>query len=214
MHLTPRQLGLAVAATLAGCTVLGVMTSLDLAGAVSADTPTSSSAAPSPVEPAAPIVPTPASSPAAPPTPTPAALPTPSPSPSPSIVSTPTLAPVPSPSMTATPTVKASPPAKPLTARASGRTSAPIPPRRPVAPRRTTALGAWRAPVLRVGSNTITRPRLTSGAPVSVTVACSPSVGCSMSGAHLQVQAGTSVTVTWTAPSRSGYTRWTVSRVL
>jgi hypothetical protein len=33
MHLTPRTLGLAVAATVTACTVLGIMTSLDLASA-------------------------------------------------------------------------------------------------------------------------------------------------------------------------------------
>lgn len=68
--------------------------------------------------------------------------------------------------------------------------------------------------MLRVGSTTITRPRLTSGAPVAVTVACSPRAGCSMTGAQLDVAPGTSVTVTWAAPARAGYSAWTVTRVL
>jgi hypothetical protein len=35
-----------------------------------------------------------------------------------------------------------------------------------------------------------------------------------MTGAQLDVAPGTSVTVTWSAPARSGYSAWTVTRVL
>jgi hypothetical protein len=47
-----------------------------------------------------------------------------------------------------------------------------------------------------------------------VTVGCSPSAGCAMAGATLTISEGTSVTVTWSAPARSGHTAWSVSRGL
>lgn len=88
--------------------------------------------------------------------------------------------------------------------------------RRPApAPLRTTVRGGWSAPGLRVGSNAITLPRLTSGATVRVTVGCSPSSACEVTGDQLVIDpAATAVTVTWWAPARAGYRAWQVSRAL
>jgi hypothetical protein len=83
------------------------------------------------------------------------------------------------------------------------------------APRRTTVAGGWRAPGLHVGSNAITLPRLTSGATVRVTVGCSPSSACQVTGDQLVIDpAATAVTVTWWAPARAGFRAWQVSRAL
>ena len=223
MHLTPRTLGMAMVATVTGCTVLGIMASLDLASAAHSEAQT---AATSPATEAAadPSTPSPAGgaaegrgalTPAAPTGAATATVPTAS--------STASL-PQPSPATTSetpssTPTHRATPPrpAPPLErepARPVPAATPSVP--RPSAPavRRTATRNSWRAPALQVGSTTITRPRLTSGAPVSVTVACSPGSGCTMTGAQLNVASGTSVTVTWSAPSRPGYTTWRATRVL
>ena len=220
MHLTPRTLGLAVAATVTGCTVLGVMTSLDLAGAANSDAHAVSAATPAMV--AKSTVPTAVGFEADSRSVT-------SPAPTPSAIAqatvAPTATPVPSPEQSAPEEALGEPAhiASPRATRAPSP-SAPArpapdastsPPRRSAPARlRTATRNAWHAPTLGVGTTTITRPRLTSGAPVSVTVACSPGTGCSMTGAQLQVAAGTSVTVTWSAPSRPGYTAWRTSRVL
>lgn len=83
------------------------------------------------------------------------------------------------------------------------------------APRRTAVAGGWRAPGLHVGSNAITLPRLTSGATVRVTVGCSPSSACQVTGDQLVIDpAATAVTVTWWAPERAGFRAWQVSRAL
>jgi hypothetical protein len=56
-------------------------------------------------------------------------------------------------------------------------------------------------------------PSLTSGASVQVTVACSPSRACLVSGSDLVIDpSAESVTVTWSASARSGYRAWSVSR--
>jgi hypothetical protein len=47
-----------------------------------------------------------------------------------------------------------------------------------------------------------------------VTVGCSPSAGCVLTGSTLTIAEGTSVTVTWVAPARAGHTAWSVSRGL
>jgi hypothetical protein len=80
--------------------------------------------------------------------------------------------------------------------------------------KRALVTGSWSAPALHAGSNTITVPHLTSGANVTVTVGCSPSAGCALAGSTLDIAEGTRVTVTWSAPSRPGFTAWTVSRAL
>lgn len=75
--------------------------------------------------------------------------------------------------------------------------------------------GGWQAPSLHVGANTIALPRLTSRATVRVTVGCSPSSACHVSGDQLVIDsAATAVTVTWWAPAAAGYRSWQVSRVL
>jgi hypothetical protein len=80
-------------------------------------------------------------------------------------------------------------------------------------PRATTVVVGWRAPVLRVGVNVITLPRLSSGARAQVTVACTPSSACRMSGDQLVIDASAvSVTVSWWAPARSGFRAWGISR--
>ena len=76
-------------------------------------------------------------------------------------------------------------------------------------------VGGWRAPSLHPGANTIAIPRLTSDARAQVTVACSPSSACQVSGDQLLIDAGAaSVTVTWWAPARGGERSWGVSREL
>lgn len=227
MHLTPRTLGLAVVATLTGCTVLGIMTSLDLADATGSDAQgsptaisgmTAESAALPPtswLDAATPSATTPPASPSPGATanviPAPTALTAAPPSPAPgksSPEATPE-EPVPAASPRAT-----AHPSKPSPTRPTPVASA-TPSRRPApAPRRTATRNSWHAPALQVGTTTITRPRLTSGAPVSVTVACSPGAGCSMTAGQLHVTPGTSVTVTWAAPSRPGYTAWRTTRAL
>ena len=77
------------------------------------------------------------------------------------------------------------------------------------------ARGGWSAPVLHVGANDVRPPSLNSGTPVQVTVGCSPSRTCVVSGGDLVIDAAAeSVTVTWSAPARAGYRAWSVSRAM
>lgn len=103
-------------------------------------------------------------------------------------------------------------------ARVPRPTATPTPARRTApAPslRRTSATGGWQAPSLRIGANTIAVPRLTSRATVRVTVGCSPSSACQISGDQLVIDpSATAVTVTWWAPAARGYRAWQVSRAL
>ncbi|MBK9740983.1 MAG: hypothetical protein IPO93_16120 [Actinobacteria bacterium] len=81
--------------------------------------------------------------------------------------------------------------------------------------RTTTVVGGWRAPALHPGANVIALPRLSSGARTQVTVACSPSSACQVSGDELVIDASAvSVTVTWWAPARGSYRAWGTSRGL
>ena len=227
MHLTPRTLGLAVAATVTGCTVLGIMTSLDLASAHpnahnapatgpatapaslaaafgdSAVTATQIASPPREASPTAtvPGPPTESASASDDRVPSPGDTTADGPSPTPARTAAPRPTPTPTPSTTPDP--RPAPAASPSASR----------PRRP-AIRRTTVRNNWQAPVLQAGAATLTVPRLTSGATVSVTVACAPRSGCTIAGSQLQVATGTSVTLTWTAPARPGYTAWRTSRVL
>ena len=230
MHLTPRALGLAVAATVTGCTVLGIMASLDLTSVTHPDARNAPTTAPAtaPASLAAAlgdsaVTATEIASPPPPPSPTAASLVTPtvsasasdgrvpsaeddssaSASATTSRTSAPRPTPTPTPTPSTTPAARPAPAASPSAART---------PRPPV--RRTTVTNSWHAPVLQVGATTLTVPRLTSRAPVAVTVACAPRSGCVIAGSQLQVAAGTSVTLTWTAPARPGYTAWRTSRVL
>lgn len=103
---------------------------------------------------------------------------------------------------------------------ATGRPSPQASPRPSSRPARNSARpavvrGGWAAPVLRVGVNDLAVPVLSSGARVQVTVACSPSRACVVSGGDLLVDpAVSSVTVTWSAPARAGYRAWRVSRAM
>ncbi|MCF8526872.1 MAG: hypothetical protein K9G80_05095 [Candidatus Nanopelagicales bacterium] len=229
MNLTPRTLGLAVAATVTGCTVLGIMTSLDLASAHpnahnapaagpatalpslaaalgdSAVTATEIASPPREASPTAtvPGPPTESASASDDRVPSPGDTTPDGPSPTPARTAAPRPTPTPPPPPSTTPAARPAPAASPSASR----------PRRPVI-RRTTVRNSWQAPVLQAGATTLTVPRLTSGAPVAVTVACSPRSGCVIAGPQLQVATGTSVTLTWTAPARPGYTAWRTSRVL
>lgn len=53
---------------------------------------------------------------------------------------------------------------------------------------------------------------LTSGADVTITVACQPANGCIMDAGTLTIEPGSSVTVTWTAPRTRTHTAWSVQR--
>ena len=225
MHLTPRSLGLAAAAAFTGCTLFGILTSIDLVPPATAGTPsaaTATASAPAPLPTAATVPPTPLSTPAAVP-----AVTAPTPPSEPPAAATSSPLPRPAARSTSATTTTTAPgtrvPSRPRPShraatptpgrRLVGHTPAPRPRPRPTA-RSTSVTGAWAAPVLRVGANSITTPRLTSGAKVSVTVGCSPSAGCAMTGSTLTIAPGTSVTVTWSAPARSTYTPWSVSRAL
>lgn len=213
MHLTPRSLGLAAAAAFTGCTLFGILTGIDLVPAATAGTPSTAEAtsdatlaasSPHATATTAPRLPdaTPATSTA--PTPTPTASSTSASAAPPPAPRTPTV--------TATVTATEEPAAASTASRATAR---PTPRPRPRAiTARTTPTRGWAPPSLRVGANTITVPRLTSGAKVSVTVGCSPSAGCALTGPTLTIAEGTSVTVTWAAPARAGHTAWSVSRGL
>jgi hypothetical protein len=221
MHLTPRTLLLTAAATLTACTLVGIIGTLDRPAPVAADTGNTTSLSQTPTSAPSDSVDTSveaasralATAPAEPELPTPTAV---SMSPSP---------------IASSPTPSASAPATTSRSEDDGRGESsaaqtrkptprdttpppPTPPRSAPTPRRTVVKSWRQPPTLHVGITSITRPRLNSGARVSVTVACAPGRGCSMSGTQLQVAAGTSVTVTWSAPARPGYTAWRTSRVL
>lgn len=230
MHLTPRSLGLAAAAAFTGCTLFGILTSIDLVPSATAGTPSTAMAtpaattdpAPRPTAATAPPLPEPtptATTPIATPTAVPTSVPVTQPAASSTPIATPTVTPAAA-AATAAPAPRASARPKPrrTSAPTPGRSfSAPAPAPRPrprATPVRAATTSGWAAQSLQVGANTISVPRLTSGAAVSVTVGCSPSAGCAMTGSTLTISDGTSVTVTWSAPARSGYTAWSVSRGL
>lgn len=228
MHLTPRSFGLAAAAAFTGCTLFGILASIDLVPSATAGTPSTAQATPDATTTGASTQPTAATPPLPAPTPTisapttagiaiPTTAPTSAPVTQPTPSSTPTATRAAT-RATASPAPRATTRPKPrrTVTPAPGRSlsaSAPAPRPRPRAtPVRTATTRGWAAPSLHVGANTITVPRLTSGAAVSVTVGCSPSAGCAMAGSTLTISEGTSVTVTWSAPARSGHTAWSVSR--
>ena len=87
-------------------------------------------------------------------------------------------------------------------------------PRTPQTPERieTTPQRGWSPPELTTGVNQLSFPRLTSGADVTITVACQPSAGCAMDAGTLTIEPGSSVTVTWSAPRTRTHTAWSVQR--
>lgn len=218
MQLTPRNLVKACGAMLAGGAVFGVITTL--MPAVSLPTATAVNPTTTPTATADDLgdeeITFPASRVASPvPWPTPiatspiATATIPTPSASPVVPPTPT---APRPRATA----RAAAGQSARASRAPRPTATPTTTRRPApAPRPTTVTGGWQAPSLHVGANTIALPRLTSRATVRVTVGCSPSSACHVSGDQLVIDsAATAVTVTWWAPATAGYRSWQVSRVL
>ena len=241
MQLTPRGLVMAASALLVGGAVFGVIGTLAPSPTVAGPNPTPSgsaswtdaelgdqvttyptSGASSPTIATSPAS---ASASALPATVPPTSVPTPTTS-----VSAPLPTPAPSatassprPTDTARTAAHATPRATPR-ATASPRpipttTRRPAPRPAPRAPRQTAkaaaARGGWSAPALHIGANDVRPPSLTSGASVQVTVACSPSRACLVSGSDLVIDPiAESVTVTWSAPARSGYRAWSVSRGL
>lgn len=153
-----------------------------------------------------------AEDPLAPPTPT--LRPTPHPAPA----SAPTVTPQPSPS-TKKPDPKPAhphsktPPTTPAPVAKPAARPAPVKPRsvrRPNGP-----ASGWSAPDVHIGSVELTRPTLKSGQRPELTVACSPSAACTVSGSTLVVSdAAQSVTVTWYAPATKSWTAWSTSRSL
>lgn len=76
----------------------------------------------------------------------------------------------------------------------------------------TEVLDGWTAPHLAVGSNSISRPRLSSKAAVNVTVMCSPSTSCVAAGNSLTIDPEAQrVTVTWAAPDGDQWRPWSAS---
>lgn len=240
MQLTPRGLVMAGTAMLVGGAVFGIVTSLAPTATVTDPTPApSASTSWSDAElgdqvttypsSSSSLTATPSAAPAtasevAPQTPTPSVSSTPSPSPSltesaPSSSALPSTTTKTTPQATprTTPRATARPTTSPRPAQA--RTEPPAARPTPRAPRPTTRAAAprsgWSAPVLLVGVNDVRPPSLTSGARVQVTVACSPSRACTVSGSDLTIDpAAESVTVTWSAPARARYRAWSVSRGL
>lgn len=230
--MTPRTLLLALAAILVSGVVLGAFTSFapsitsSTAEATSTAVETAASFSPAELGDAEITYPAPSTS-----TSTPSATPTPSPAidiePTPSGTSSSTSAgartPViptgpavpPSPSRGVRPTSPDSVPRRYTTQPTHQPTRTPTPSRRSGTPARASVVGGWQAPTLRTGGTVLTRPRLSSGAPVSITVACSPRTACVITGDHLVIGAdASSVTVTWSAPARAGFGAWRVSRAL
>lgn len=234
--MTPQTLLLALGAILVSGVVLGVFTSLapsittaSTAGASTAAVDTGESFSPEELGDAEITYPAPTTT-----TPKPSVAPVPSPSvdiePTPSVTSSaspassgtrtpviPTASTVPSSqSRDARPTSLASDAPRSTTQPTHRPTRVPTPSRRAVTPARVAVVvGGWRAPTVRTGATVLTRPRLSSGAPVSITVACSPRDACVISGDRLVIGVdASSVTVTWSAPAHAGFGAWRVSRAL
>lgn len=79
------------------------------------------------------------------------------------------------------------------------------------APRKiqTRVDGNWVAPVITApGELILTTPTLISGAKVSTTIACSPSINCALEGATLMMVADTQVSITYSAKGTKKFTAW------
>lgn len=228
MQLTPRTLGMALGACLAGGLVVGVATVFS--SSVGSTDPGQDSAASSPAYSEAELgdvqvtFPTPTMS-----------LDAPTSAPNPS------LAPPSSPLPTATSTIASAPPspaprATPTASRAtkaasrSGKpepiathTSTPEIPTQPLVPRPKTnaasvhrskpqPLHHWMPPHLGVGVTDISAPALSSGGRVHVTVMCTPSTACDVNGSALMINSeATRVSVTWSAQFVDRWRAWTAS---
>ena len=72
--------------------------------------------------------------------------------------------------------------------------------------------GGWSTPQLAVGVVNIAPPKLTSGERPSMTVMCSPSIACVATGSSLSIGPDAQrVTVTWSSPNGGHWTAWTAS---
>lgn len=232
--MTPRTLLLALSAILVSGVVLGVFTSFapsitttSTADATSTSVETAASFSPEELGDAEITYPAPTAS-----TSVPSVAPTSSPAvddePTPSVTSSsassgartpvmPTASTVPpSPTRGIQPTSLASAAPRSTIQPTHRPTRLPTPSRRALTPARVAVVvGGWQAPTFSTGGTVLTRPRLSSGAPVSITVACSPRAACVITGDRLVIGAdASSVTVTWAAPARAGYRAWRVSRAL
>lgn len=104
-------------------------------------------------------------------------------------------------------------PHRSTTALAAGRT---VEHSRPAVPAAVPApLNGWVPSKLRVGPNDVSVPQLSTGAKVAVTVMCSPSAACQMSGSSLVIDpTAAQVAITWRTPGNSRSKAWTASRTL
>ena len=228
MQLTPRTLGMALGACLAGGLVLGIAGTLSASIAV-ASAPTQPASSPSSYSAAvlgdaqstftgtSPSA-TPLQSSAVPPTSTP--IPesatkssADSASPTPSTITT--TAPA---NESPEPARAKRPNARPL---AEGTIAVPKPPATtPLQPPKPTSKlekpepsSSWSAPNLAVGVINIAPPKLTSGARPSVTVMCSPSAACGAAGNSLTIDPEAQrVTVTWSTPRKGRWAPWVAIR--
>ena len=74
-------------------------------------------------------------------------------------------------------------------------------------------LGGWHGPRLGLGVTDIGAPRLSSAQRADVTVMCTPSTACSVSGSSLTITpAASSVSVTWSTPAGRKWHSWAVTR--
>ncbi len=81
-----------------------------------------------------------------------------------------------------------------------------------VVKKETDVARSWTPPtLLNPGTVSLRAPKLTSGVKASVTVACSPSTGCVMSGDQLTFSEGTRVTVTYSAKATDTYKAWSTT---
>lgn len=210
MQLTPRTLGMALGACLAGGLVVGFVTVISPSVGVSDPSPEAAAASPAYSEAELGDVqvtfPTPSmrvatpTSAATPPDAEPSApLSTTAPTsastpPSPAPKATPTAA------HTSTPTRSTPPPAqapRPKAIAPAVQRSAPHP------------LHGWKPPNLGVGVTDISAPALSSGARVHVTVMCTPSSACSAAGSSLKIAPDAStVSVTWSVPPDAKWDSW------
>ncbi|MDO8731934.1 MAG: hypothetical protein Q7L55_05090 [Actinomycetota bacterium] len=231
MQLTPRTLGMALGACLAGGLVVGAATVIS--PSIGVINPTPEAAALSPAYSEAELgdiqvtYPTPSmrvATPMSAATPPDAQPNAPLSTTAPTSASTPTL-----PAPKATPTasqVTKDPSSRDRTKPTATKTSTPTRPTLPPtqAPKPTAIAPAvqgsathplhdWKLPHLGIGVTDISAPTLSSGARVHVTVMCSPSSACNASGTSLAISPeATHVSVTWSAPADSKWPAWSLTR--
>jgi hypothetical protein len=76
-------------------------------------------------------------------------------------------------------------------------------------------LNGWAPNRLHVGANDVSVPKMSTSAKVTVTIMCSPSAACQMSGSSLMIDPSASqVAVTWRSPGNRRSKAWSTSRTL